>query len=81
MIRRRNQKTTAGTVTNSRYQDKKAYEEQVRAAEETGDPYLIAFAKADLNGDGILDEWEEDAMGGIYAQLWNHQSGGFLGFD
>ena len=21
------------------------------------------------------------AMGGIYAQLWNHQSGGFLGFD
>lgn len=69
MIRRRNQKTTAGTVTNSRYQDKKQYEERVKAAEETGDPYLIAFAKADLNGDGILDEWEEKARGGYYADL------------
>ena len=69
MIRRRNQKQNAGTVTNSRYQDKKAYEERVKAAEATGDPYLIAFAKADLNGDGILDEWEETARGGYYADL------------
>ncbi len=69
MIRRRNQKQTAGKVTNSRYQDKEAYEKRVKAAEETGDPYLIAFAKADLNGDGILDEWEETAKGGYYADL------------
>ena len=73
MIRRRNQKQTAGTVTNVRYMDKKQYEERVKAAEATGDPYKIAFAKADLNGDGILDEWEEDAMGGIYADLTDEE--------
>ena len=73
MIRRRNQKQTAGTVTNSRYQDKKEYEKRVKAAEETGDPYLIAFAKADLNGDGILDEWEEKARGGFYADLTDEE--------
>ena len=53
--------------------DKKQYEERVKAAEATGDPYKIAFAKADLNGDGILDEWEEDAMGGIYADLTDEE--------
>tara|TARA_S200000501_G_scaffold372298_1_gene417027 strand:- start:101 stop:2902 length:2802 start_codon:yes stop_codon:yes gene_type:complete len=73
MIRRRNQKQEAGTVTNVRYMDKKQYEERVKAAEATKDPYKIAFAKADLNGDGILDEWEEDAMGGIYADLTDEE--------
>jgi hypothetical protein len=75
LIRRRNQKQTvsAGTVSNPRYMDKKAYEKRLAAALETGDPYKIAMAKADLNGDGQLDKFEEDAMGGIYADLTDEE--------
>ena len=75
LIRRRNQKqnVSAGTVSNPRYMDKKAYEKRLAAALETGDPYKIAMAKADLNGDGSLDKHEEDAMGGIYADLTDEE--------
>ena len=75
LIRRRNQKqnVSAGTVSNPRYMDKKAYEKRLAAALETGDPYKIAMAKADLNGDGSLNEFEEDAMGGIYADLTDEE--------
>tara|TARA_X000000950_G_scaffold94787_1_gene119517 strand:+ start:1770 stop:4631 length:2862 start_codon:yes stop_codon:yes gene_type:complete len=75
LIRRRNQKqnVSAGTVSNPRYMDKKAYEKRLAAALETGDPYKIAMAKADLNGDGQLDKFEEDAMGGIYADLTDEE--------
>ena len=31
------------------------------------------MAKADLNGDGQLDKFEEDAMGGIYADLTDEE--------
>ena len=59
-----------------RAEEKKKYEKAVATAEESGDKYDIAFAKADLNADGKLTVSKERAfmqMDGIYDDLKMHK--------
>ena len=64
LVRRRNYgfKDKAEFLAQKRAEEKKKYEKAVATAEESGDKYDIAFAKADLNADGKLTVSEERAF-------------------
>lgn len=59
-VRRRNQQNSksGAQVTDPMLEEEKRHELRIAEAELNGTPEEVAFARADVNGDGVLQYWE-----------------------